>query len=342
MRALLLCLATLIAANAHAAPWCSADVPPPATLKSLLDDVARRSAPQPRAIARIHTEGTLPHQGIWDQSMEAKKDQQVIRELALSWRATHDAATLAQLAALLAAWSTLYQPSFNPIDETGFDTLIDAYAIARDALPAATGEYTAALLHNWAVGYLQRMEKPEHPGTGTWINNWQSHRVKLATMAAVALDDARLFESARGQFRKQLNQNLGADGTSIDFAERDALHYTVYDLEPLVRAAMAAQLRGEDWLHLRGDNGATLASGLDWLLPYARGERTHEEYVHTKVRFDLQRRDAGVAGFSGQWQPKSSADLYWLAATLDARYQPVAQALAGEPIWISACWALPK
>ena len=341
MRVFSLCLATLIAANAHAAPWCSADIPSSAALKSLQDDAVRRSAPQPRAIPRIHTEGTLPHQGIWDQSMEAKKDQQLISDLAQSWRATHDAATLAQLVALLDAWSTVYQPSFNPIDETGFDMLIDAYAIAREALPAATREHTAALLRNWAAGYVQRMEKPEHPGKGTWINNWQSHRIKLATMAAVALDDARLFEAARVQFRKQLNQNLGPDGASIDFAERDALHYTVYDLEPLVRAAMAAQLRGEDWLHLRGDNGATLALALDWLLPYARGERTHEEYVHTKVRFDLQRRDAGVAGFSGQWQPRSSADLYWLASTLDVRYQTVAQALAAAPPWMAACWALP-
>ena len=40
---------------------------------------------------------------------------------------------------------------------------------------------------------------------------------------------------------------------------------------------MAARLRGEDWL-----------------LPFASGERTHEEYVHTSVKFDLQRRGAGL------------------------------------------------
>lgn len=335
-------LAACSAASAQGAPWCGADLPSAATLTSLQADAARHSAPQPRAIARIHTEGTLPHQGIWDQSMEAKQDQQLMRDLALSWRATRDAATLAQLAALLEAWSTVYQPSFNPIDETGFDTLIDAYAIARDALPAATREHSAALLRNWAAGYLLRMAQPDHPAKGSWTNNWQSHRIKLAAMAAVALDDAALFDAARAQFRQQLKQNLSPDGASIDFAERDALHYTVYDLEPLVRAAMAARLRGEDWLHLRGDNGATLAAALDWLLPYARGERTHEEYVHTTVKFDLQRREAGVAGFSGQWQPRSSSELYWLAATLDPRYRPVAQALATQPAWIAACWAAPR
>jgi hypothetical protein len=340
-----LCLLTLLAsASVHAdnqtSAWCSAPPPGGATLKSLQADATHRSAAQPRAIAHLHTEGTLPHQGIWDQSMEAKKDQPLMRSLALSWRATHDAATLTQLAALLDAWSTIYQPSFNPIDETGFDTLIDAYAVSRDALPAGTREHAAALLRNWAAGYLQRMEHPATPGKGTWTNNWQSHRIKLATMAAVALDDAVLFDAARIQFRQQLNQNLGPDGASIDFAERDALHYTVYDLEPLVRAAMAARLRGEDWLTLRGDNGATLAKGLGWLLPYASGERTHEEYVHTTVKFDHQRRDAGVAGFSGPWHPQSSAALFWTAATLDARYRAAAQPLSTEPDWVSACWTI--
>ncbi|PRC92084.1 alginate lyase family protein [Solimicrobium silvestre] len=323
---------------AQATPWCTVDSVPDTTIKSLQKDADKRSADQSRAIARVHTEGTLPHQGIWDQSIEAKKDLPLIRELALIWRVNHDPAVLTHLTTLLDAWASIYQPSFNPIDETDFDAIIDAYAITEVDLPATTRDKVAALLHRWATGYIDQMLHNDKPGKGKWTNNWQSHRIKLATLSAVALGDTRLIDAARWQFLKQINQNLHSNGLSIDFEERDALHYTVYDLEPLVRAAMAARTIGQDWLNLQAENGASLAAGLNWLLPYARGEQTHEEYVHTTVKFDLQRRDAGVAGFTGMWEPKSSGQLYWLASTLDAHYLPVAQSLINQSAWIAACW----
>ena len=318
--------------------WCPAGDAPASVVDVLARDAQRRSTDEPRAIARIHTEGTLPHQGIWDASVEARRDLPLMRELALLWHVRRDRTALEHLDRLLLAWSTVYVPSFNPIDETEFDALIDAYAIAAADLPEATRAKASALLRAWATGYLNQMRHPAQPGKGTWINNWQSHRVKLATLAAAALDDVQLVDAAREQFRAQVARNLHADGGSIDFQERDALHYTVYDLEPLARAAVAARARGEDWLAWRADSGASLAAGLDWLLPYASGQRQHEEYVHTTVKFDLQRRAAGVAGFSGAWDPASSATLYWLSSQLSPRYQPVAASLGQQPAWMIVCW----
>jgi hypothetical protein len=331
-------VACLLTRSGLAAEWCAVTPVPDNFLQSLQKDADKRAADQPRAVARVHTEGTLPHQGMWDQSVEAKKDLPLIRDLALIWRSKQDNATLAKLTTLLDAWASVYQPSFNPIDETDFDAIIDAYAISSAALPDAVRDKVAHLLSQWANGYLSQMQHNAGTGKKTWVNNWQSHRVKIATLAAVALGDQKLIDAARWQFLNQLNQNLHANGQSIDFEERDALHYTVYDLEPLVRAAMAARTVGQDWLNLNAANGASLAAGLNWLLPYARGEIQHEEYVHTTVKFDLQRRDAGVAGFSGTWDPKSSGQLFWLASKLDATYLQVAQSLINQSAWIGACW----
>ncbi|MFX5817457.1 alginate lyase family protein, partial [Acinetobacter baumannii] len=77
---------------------------------------------------------------------------------------------------------------------------------------------------------------------------WNSHRVKLAVLAAAALQDDRLWGRARQAFDAQVARNIRADGSTLDMEERDALHYVVYDLEPLVRAAQVAQGRGEQWL----------------------------------------------------------------------------------------------
>lgn len=341
----------LLSGIAHAESWCTAGTAPDAVTQALRADADRLYAGHPRAVAHVHTEGSLPHQGIRDESVEAERDLPLIRDEAFLWRNTHDKQALDRLSELLDGWSGLYQPNFNPIDETNFDALIDAYAVAKDDLPAATRDKMKGLIHAWAAGYLQAMESqqiPEDP-SGTqapsevrngskWATNWQSHRIKLATLAAVALDDSKLFDRARAQFKKQLGLNLHADGLSTDFEERDALHYTVYDLEPLTRAAMAARLRGEDWLTLKGDNGASLQAGLNWLLPYAKGEKTHDEYIHSKIKFDFQRRDAGVPGFSGLWEKDSATNLYWTASTLDGAYASVAKTLKPEPAWVSACW----
>ncbi len=72
-------------------------------------------------LAKLHTEGTLPHEGIYDESVEAEKDLGLMRDAALAWRATGDERYLRLVDRFLFAWVTTYQPSFNPIDETNFE-----------------------------------------------------------------------------------------------------------------------------------------------------------------------------------------------------------------------------
>ena len=103
-------------------------------LTPLRNEAKQKLLPTSRAVERVHTEGTLPHQGIWDQSIEAEKDWPVMRDLALLWQGQHQPDDLVVLSRLLTDWGTQYQPSFNPIDETNLDAYIDAYAIAHDAL----------------------------------------------------------------------------------------------------------------------------------------------------------------------------------------------------------------
>jgi hypothetical protein len=286
----------------------------------------------------VHTEGTLPHQGIRDQSIEARKDWPLMRDLALLWQKQHQPEDLAALSRLLTDWGTRYKPSFNPIDETDLDAYIDAYAVTRDALPPPVRSIAQRFIRQLGEGYLNQMEHDFKPSDGRWINNWNSHRVKLATLAAVALDDPALLARARIQFIAHLGRNLREDGSTVDFEQRDALHYVVYDLEPLTRAALAAHLRGESWLNIKGSTGASVADALDWLAPYAKGDKTHEEFVHSRVKFDYQRRDAGEAGYSGTWNAESSSSLYAMATLLNPEYAAVSQRLHPLGGWMAACW----
>lgn len=310
--------------------------------QGLVKRVAARLNDQPKPLARLHTEGTLPHEGIYDESVEAERDLELMRDAALVWRATGDARYLHLVDRFLLAWATTYQPSFDPIDETHFDSMILAYDMTASALSVKTRNATAAFISKLANGYVERIDAQQRPLTGVYRNNWESHRVKLIAMAAFTLDDRKLINAAQRLFIEQIAENVAPDGATVDYAERDALHYVTYDLEPLVVAALAARRHNRNWLAQRAQNGASLQSAIDWLVPYALGEKTHEEFVHSSVAFDAKRREAGLTGYSGPWDPKGAAELFHLAARLSGRYAGVALRLAPTPpAWLAVCLPLP-
>jgi hypothetical protein len=330
----LLALSVLITANAHA------DAPTTCPDRLAVDDKVRatlirhlqpRLDEPPHAMAHTHTEGLLPHQGIHDASAKAREDLPLMQDAALAWRAGAGDAYRIMAARYLDAWVTTYQPSYDPIDETGFDALIDTYVVLRATLPADQRTRTENFLRQWGQGYVQRMDAARGARQGTWTNNWQSHRVKLVTLIAVALNDPAMFDAARRLFRAQVSANIHPDGEVIDFEERDALHYVAYDLEPLLRAALAARTRGEDWYHYATPDGASLAKAVQWLKPYADGEQRHQEFVHSSVAFDRKRADAGLSGFSGWFDPTHADAVYWYASVFEPDYRPLAKQLKASP-----------
>ncbi|NWK78981.1 alginate lyase family protein [Aquitalea sp. LB_tupeE] len=325
---------TSMAIASQPAPWCMAGNAAPSLLHRA--EAALKQAPSP--LPQIHTEGTLPHQGIFDQSVKAKQDWFRMRDLALAWRGTGDSRYLDGVARQLDAWTPVYQPSFNPIDETDLEALIDAYAITANQLPAATASQTRQLLRQLAEGYIWRIRTASQPLGATFKNNWNSHRIKLITLSALALQDASLQKTAGELFRQHLERNINAQGETLDYRERDALHYVTYDLEPLVRAAIAARQWQQDWLHDKAPSGGSLQLALNWLRPYAEGQLQHQEFVHSQVRFDFVRREAGLPGYAGNWQANTSRKLYALASRLSPDYDSTLLTGPQLPDWIQQCW----
>jgi hypothetical protein len=311
-------------------------------VKALVAQVQAHVNDTPRPLARVHIEGTLPHEGIYDASMEALKQLDLMRDAALAWRATSDDRYLKLVERFLSAWVTTYEPSFNPIDETRFEGLILAYDMTASALPVRTRNATMLFLNRFANGYIAQIDAQPRPLSGTFANNWQSHRIKLIAMIAFTLDNRKMIATAQRLFVEHIGDNISPDGSTRDFAEHDALQYVAYDLQPLVTAALAARRHNRNWLTERAANGATLAKALDWLTPYALGDKTHDEFVHSAVPFDARRREAGLPGFSGAWEPKNAAELFHLAARLDGRFAPIALRLTRTPpAWLAVCLPLP-
>ncbi len=292
---------------------------------------------EPHALPRVHTEGTLPHQGIYDESKEAVRDWAGMRDLGLGFALSREDIYLRAAERYFAAWLDVYRVSLNPIDETGLDNVMLAYDLVGARLPQDLRRKMTRLTRELATGYL--LVQPD-AGRSTTINNWQSHRVKLIALSAFSLNEPELIAESRRAFQSQLDYNLRGDGSTLDFEQRDALHYVVYDLEPLVTAALVAKAHGLDWYSMKSRSGASLDTALEWLEPYATGERVHEEFVHTTVDFDRARAAAGLPGFSGRFDPKVSAMLYQLAARLNPRWSALAMRLGPASPWLALCFPL--
>ena len=269
----------------------------------------------PSPMPKVHTEGTLPHKGIRDQSIQAEGDWKLMLDFALAYRLTGDSRFLSTTEKFMSAWAGVYQLSFNPIDETSLDQMIFAYDLTNAALTPATRDKMRDFLRNMSQGYLDKMAHGKKDNA-----NWQSHRIKLAVLAAYAVGDPQLIAQARQTFQQQVSANIKADGSVVDFYKRDALHYVVYDLEPLTTAAVAAKAHGEDWFHASVSGGSSIEKAMDWLTPFTLGQKQHEEFVHSKVAFDAARAKVGLKGYSGMWEPASSIKLYQLASLADPKY----------------------
>lgn len=286
-------------------------------------DEALSASPQP--VATLSTGGRLQGDAVKGQTAAGLKDMDKIQALAVTYKLGGDERYAARAGEFLDAWATHNQASGQPIDETGLEPAIFGYRLVRADLAAATRERIDLWMRN-----IARAEMASRiTGKPTATNNWHSHRLKLVGLIAYALDDAKLRSYAKEGLRQQINDNLRPGGESIDFIERDALSYHVYDLRALVTLALVFAEDGDDFYRWKAPNGASLANSVAWLLPYVRGEKNHAEFTGSRVPFDLARSENHEKGheIGAAYDPKNALPLMELAAAYDPACAELARKL---------------
>jgi hypothetical protein len=185
------------------------------------------------------------------------------------------------------------------------------------------------------------------PNRATSYNNWHSHRLKIVGEIAFALGDTALEGYAVRGLEAQIGRNLRADGSSEDFVTRDALHYHVYDLEPLLKLAMVLKrATGADYYSYISPSGSSIQRSVQWLVPYVTGEKTHAEFVKSTVEFDRRRAQNGEAAYKAgsMFDPKNGVMTLLLAAWWDPALLATARKAGGMeerfPAWVSVVEAL--
>ena len=298
----------------------------------ILDNADRALQEKPDPIDTISTEGRLKGDPIKLKTTKSLPDLQKIHDLALCYRIRGDQKYLRGAALFLTAWAKINRSKGDPIDDTHLDPAIEGYMLIKSQLDKPTRELVTAWLKQAAEAEIYIFKK--YPRKETTFNNWNSHRLKIIGGIAFAIEDVALQDFSIEALKVQLARNLNPDGTSMDFLKRDALHYHTYDLEPLLRLAiLLKEKRNLDFYTYTASNGSSIKKSMDWLAPYLSGEKTHGEFVHSTVKFDLQRARNGeldyVAGTL--FKPAAGLKTLALACYFDASYLTLIQKINNKP-----------
>lgn len=217
--------------------------------------------------------------------------------LALQFKISGDKKYLTKADEFLLAWAKTNQPNGDPIDDTNLDKAIEAYDLIKDNISPKDKILIAAWSKATALAEINSKRMNRNQGTG--INNWNEHRLKIVGEIGYALNNQEFISWTIDRLKKHIEINLNEDGTSLDFKERDAMHYHIYDLEPMLRLALLIKRAGGvNFYTYQSPKGSSIKKSVDWLIPYIKGEKQHEEYVNTTVKFDRDRAKNNEPGFA--------------------------------------------
>lgn len=258
----------------------------------------------PSPIGHIQTAGQLRGSGEKTRTQEALKDMPRMRALGLAYALTGREDFRLKAGAYVLAWAKACQPPENAIDATHLEPLLETYDLVRAKMEPGGRK----LVDDWARSVAQTLITSDDPRKGTYWNNHKTHRLKIIALAAFVLNDANLENQALETLKTLMEKNLNPDGTTLDFLERDALHYQVYDLEPFIRLGILYQrAMNVDLYGWKTSRGASVSQCVAFVIPFAKGEKTHAEFVHSTVKFDFQRAQNNEKGYAigGDFPPRA-------------------------------------
>lgn len=321
------------------------------TVKPLFDSIRQIAdeamGEDPNPIDTIRTEGLLQGDPRKAATWEAIRDLHKMYALSIAWRVTRKREYFNKASVYLIAWADSNHSRGDPIDDTNLDPAIAAFDNIKESLTPGENRRIERWLRQTAEAEIHASYN--RPERATAHNNWNSHRLKIIGEIGFAIGDKALQQYAVDGIQEQIGRNLRPDGSSEDFVSRDALHYHVYDLEPLLRLAIVLQrATKKDYYHFVAPSGSSLARSVEWLLPYLDGRQTHAEFVNSTVDFDRRRAQNGEAGYkSGTlFEPKSGIATLVLVSYFDEGKLAVARQLAGSgegyPSWQAVINALSR
>jgi len=283
----------------------------------------------PNPIDTIVSEGHLATDPKKIRTVKSLADLHKIYALAISYTVTNKEVYKTKCMEYLLAWASINKGMGNPINDTKLDPIFEAYDLLKDQIEPSY----KATIETWMQQVADaEIASPRYKSVNskTLFNNWNSHRIKVVGSIAYLLNNKAYKTFTDSSLKKQILKNLYADGSGMDLEERDALHYHVYTLEPLlVIASIIKRATGIDYFNFRSISGSSIKNSVDFLLPFVTGQKIHQEYVNSTVAFDKQRAANKEPGFTigANFQPIAAVEVLSTAAYFSESYLKYVQDL---------------
>ncbi len=282
----------------------------------------------------IHYEGLLHNDPIRVADVAALEEMDRLRTLAQAYLASGKPEYAVKARQIIEQWSEAYDPTGNPINENKLDPIWESYEALSDGFSIEK----RASIEKW-LDCLARANMATAAEGKNIDSNWHTKRIKIVATIGWAIHRPTFVDWAKEQYADYVQRSLYPDGTSFDLKHRDALSYHCAGLLPLAELALRARAKGVDFYSFEAKSGASLRKSVDYILPYARGEKVHAEWVNGEVELDHRRAQAGLEFYKPgkPWDPAGSIKLLEAMSAFDPAYAEIAARLRKkysiEPTW---------
>jgi len=242
----------------------------------------------PQPLEKIYYEGRLETDTARIRTRKSLYDMDKVSTMFYASYGNPDAPYGNKIKDFALAWARTYQPDGNTINENKFVPLFWGYYLFRSSFNDAEQAEFEEWMTSIAQAQINRKSTPN--------NNWQAKRLRLIGLVGGITDNGEFIDFAIDNLKKYIGSAYYKDGTSNDLRQRDALHYHVGGLKILLTICvnLSAFDPSFDLFTYETHNGASIKKSVLYTLPYATGEKTHEEWVNSKVQLDKERAAAGI------------------------------------------------
>ncbi len=186
------------------------------------------------------------------------------------------------------AWSSTYIPTGNTINENKFVPLFWAYYLFEDTFDSSEKKEVRGWMINIAKAQMSRPHTPN--------NNWEAKRQKIIGTVGCIFDVEEMKEYAIEGLKAYIETAYYADGTSNDLKKRDALHYHNSGLKPIIGTFINCSIFDPrfDLFNYVSPSKSSIMQSVEYVIPYAKGEKTRKEWTNSQVELDKRRAAAGI------------------------------------------------
>jgi hypothetical protein len=220
--------------------WPTTDVAQKLRKHPLLTMTLRRQADKalrylPAPVKTLRSAGVIDkNDPTLKASRRAFRDADNAAVVALAYAAFGDPKYFEYVKKILLRWAEVNVPTGHPIDETRLEGLLWAFDLICAGLSVNDADSVRHYFHA-----MREAKRRWHFGPKTQNNNHKTHYLKMLILLDKVLNDDESLARDTAAARTHLGINIDkGTGISIDFRERDALYYHVFDLEAWLEIAL--------------------------------------------------------------------------------------------------------